>query len=92
MAVMDMANSLPMWLACGLAVALVLLLGMGGVVYGLLRAAERSRRKKETHGIEPCVSEIRIVIRDYYHQLEWSTDPAIPDAECSPPLMVHLIV
>ena len=26
--------------------------------------------KKETHGIEPCVSEIRIVIRDYYHQLE----------------------
>jgi len=30
-----------------LAVALVLLLGMGGVVYGLLRAAERSRRKKE---------------------------------------------
>lgn len=48
--------------------------------------------KKETHGIEPCVSEIRIVIRDYYHQLEWSTDPAIPDAECSPPLMVHLIV
>ncbi len=30
-----------------LAVALVLLLGMGGVVYGLLRAAERSRRKKK---------------------------------------------
>lgn len=29
-----------------LAVALVLLLGVGGVVYGLLRAAERSRRKK----------------------------------------------